>query len=98
MPSITQTPAWKALAAHQKEIADTPMRDLFATDPDRFAKFSLTFGDLLLDFSKNRITQRTLDLLLDLARAADLGGWITRMFAGERINTTEDRAVLHVAL
>jgi glucose-6-phosphate isomerase len=74
------------------------MRDLFAQDPLRFEKFSLQFADILLDYSKNRITEETRDLLLDLARDRDVEGWRERMFTGERINFTEDRAVLHVAL
>jgi glucose-6-phosphate isomerase len=98
MASITDSPAWKALAAHQKEIQGTPMRELFAADPGRFKRFSVAFGDVLLDYSKNRITDRTLGLLLDLAREAKVEQWRERMFSGERINVTEDRAVLHVAL
>ena len=75
------------------------MRDLFAADPGRFRRFSARLdGKLLLDYSKNRITAETLPLLLDLARAADLEGWRGRMFAGDKINNTEGRAVLHVAL
>ena len=74
------------------------MRDLFAQDPGRFERFSLTFRDILLDYSKNRITTETLDRLLDLARQQDVPGWIERMFRGDRINHTENRSVLHVAL
>jgi glucose-6-phosphate isomerase len=74
------------------------MRDLFAQDPKRFEKFSLRFDEILLDFSKNRITQETLGLLLDLARQANVEQWRDRMFRGDKINITEDRAVLHVAL
>jgi glucose-6-phosphate isomerase len=98
MPSITDSKTWKALAAHQQEIAGTHMRDLFAQDADRFNKFSLQFKDILLDFSKNRITDQTLKLLLGLTKEAKLDRWIERMFSGERINVTENRAVLHVAL
>src|SRR5215217_6800663 len=98
MPSITDTQAWKALDAHQAEIAKTPMRDLFAKDPARFNKFSASFGGILLDYSKNRITEQTMKLLLDLVKEAKLGDWIKKMFDGEKINITEDRAVLHVAL
>ena len=96
--SLTQSAAWQALAAHQKSVASRHMRDLFKEDPRRFDKFSLRFEDVLLDFSKNRITDETFRLLLDLARQADVAGFANRMMAGERINTTEDRAVLHVAL
>jgi glucose-6-phosphate isomerase len=74
------------------------MRDLFAQDPKRFEKFSLRFNDILLDFSKNRITDETLRLLLDLARFAKVEDWRDRMFRGEKINITENRAVLHIAL
>jgi glucose-6-phosphate isomerase len=98
MSKLTLSPAWKALHAHQAEIADVHMRDLFAREPGRAQKFSLKAGALLLDYSKHRVTDATLALLIDLARQADVERWRTRMFAGERINTSEDRAVLHVAL
>src|SRR5262245_6394983 len=98
MPRPTELPAWKALEAHYPQVAPLQMRDLFRQDPRRFDKFSLRFEDLLLDFSKNRITEETLRLLCDLARQADLAGWAERMFSGQKINTTENRAVLHVAL
>src|SRR3954468_12836203 len=94
----TKLEAWKALEAHHRQIAPLHMRDLFKQDPRRFDKFSLRFEDILLDFSKNRITEETLKLLLDLARQSDLAGWTEKMFTGQKINTTEDRAVLHVAL
>ena len=87
-----------ALASHYQKISSVHMRDLFAGDPKRFEKFSLRFGDILLDFSKNRITDETLRLLLDLARQAKVEEWRDRMFRGDKINITEDRAVLHVAL
>ena len=98
MASITGTSAWQALADHHAAIADTHMRDLFAADPDRFRRFSLRLGDMLLDYSKNRVTSETMDRLVSLARAADVEGWRDRTFAGEKINNTEGRAVLHVAL
>src|SRR5262249_48539365 len=98
MTKPTQREAWKALEAHHKEMANVHMRDLFKQDPQRFDKFSLRFEDILLDFSKNRITDQTLSLLYDLARQSDLKGWTEKMFTGQKINTTEDRAVLHVAL
>src|SRR3974377_63831 len=98
MTTPTQLPAWKALEAHYREVEPQQMRDLFKEDPKRFEKFSLRFEDILFDFSKNRITDRTLTLLYDLARQADLKGWTEKMFTGQKINTTEDRAVLHVAL
>jgi glucose-6-phosphate isomerase len=90
--------AWQALARHQQALARRHMRELFAEDPGRFDRFSLRLDDLLLDYSKNRITAETMGLLLELARSADLERWIGRMFGGERINVTENRPVLHVAL
>ncbi len=98
MSQIDSSPAWQALTRHHREVVPLHMRDLFAQDPQRFARFSLQFGDILFDFSKNRITERTLALLLDLARQANLSRSIEAMFGGEKINTTERRAVLHVAL
>ncbi len=91
-------PFWAALARHRDEIAGRTMRELFAADPERAARFTLSFDGLLLDYSKNRLTERTMTLLRDLAAAAELARWTRRMYAGERINTTENRAVLHVAL
>jgi glucose-6-phosphate isomerase len=98
MSSNTLSQTWKALEVHQREIASRQMRDLFAQDPKRFEKFHLRFNDILLDFSKNRITEQTLSLLLKLAAEADVPGWARRMFTGQKINITEDRAVLHIAL
>ena len=98
MPKLSNSPAWLALQAHQKTIAETHMRDLFAADPKRFEKFSILFKDILFDFSKHRITEETLDLLLNLAREMDVKGWTDKMFNGEPINFTENRAVLHIAL
>ena len=98
MPPISSSQAWKALEEHSKAQAEVSMRELFAADPQRFARFSLRLGDMLLDYSKNRITDETMRLLLALAEEADLAGWRQKMFAGEKINVTEDRAVLHVAL
>nr|WP_198005621.1 glucose-6-phosphate isomerase [Thioalkalivibrio thiocyanodenitrificans] len=95
---VNKTRAWQALASHFDAIQDVHMRDLFEQDPQRFDRFTLRFEDILLDYSKNRITGETRDLLLDLARSCDVEGWRERMFSGERINITEDRAVLHVAL
>jgi glucose-6-phosphate isomerase len=98
MSALTSSPAWLALTEHQQEMADVHMRDLFARDPQRFERFSLQLGGILFDYSKNRITEETMSLLLDLTRQANLAERIEAMFSGERINTTEDRAVLHVAL
>lgn len=96
--SITQLPAWTALIQHQQEVSGLHLRELFASDPGRFERFSLRLDDLLFDYSKNRITAQTLKLLLELARQTGLEGKIAAMFAGEKINTTENRAVLHIAL
>ncbi|MGQ0677885.1 MAG: glucose-6-phosphate isomerase [Rhodospirillales bacterium] len=90
--------AWVALLRHRKQAEARPMRALFQADPGRARRFALSLGDMLLDYSKNRITQRTMALLFALARAADVEGWRDRMFAGERVNSTENRAALHVAL
>ena len=98
MTSVNQKNEWKALERHWAEISGLQMRDLFAANPQRFEQMSRSACGLLLDYSKNRITEQTLPLLLDLARAQDLEGWIARMFGGERINSTENRAALHVAL
>ncbi len=98
MSTLTESTAWQALQEHQQEMAHIHMRDLFAQDPERFNKFSLRFEDLLLDYSKNRITEKTMKLLRDLAEQADLTGWAGRMLTGEKINLTEERAVLHIAL
>ena len=98
MSILTQSPAWQALMAHQQEMAGVHMRDLFAEDAQRFERFSLRFGDLLFDYSKNRITDKTRSLLIDLANQAKLTEQIAAMFGGQKINTTEQRAVLHIAL
>jgi glucose-6-phosphate isomerase len=98
MSSVTASPVWKKLAEHSLEIEKVHMRDLFAKDPARFNTFSRSSGDLLLDFSKNRITAATFDLLISLAREWGVEAWRDKMFAGEKINFTENRAVLHTAL
>jgi glucose-6-phosphate isomerase len=98
MTNPTRTKAWKQLTAHYQQVSDLHMRDLFADDPQRFERFSLRCGDLLLDYSKNRITAETMQLLFDLAEECDVRGWAQRMFSGEKINFTEQRAVLHTAL
>ncbi len=95
----SQTAAWRALQQHFSVMEQVQISELFAQDPDRFSRFSATFDDLMLvDYSKNRITQETLDKLLELARETQLSEAIASMFSGEKINRTEDRAVLHVAL
>ena len=96
--SLTQRPAWESLTAHYKKIAKLHLRDLFAADPKRGEKFTAEAAGLFLDYSKNRVTAETLKLLLQLAKESGLRGRMDAMFAGEKINLTENRAVLHVAL
>jgi len=98
MTAPTQLPAWTALQHHYAQIAPLQMRDLFRQDPKRFDAYSVRFGDILLDYSKNRVTATTMQMLFDLARQANLPAWIEKMFTGEKINVTENRAVLHIAL
>ena len=90
--------AWTALEQHRGRVSPLHLRDLFVGDPERFQRFSLTHEDLLLDYSKQRVTTETMALLHELARAADIAGWTDRMFSGEHVNMTEDRAAFHVAL
>lgn len=92
------TKVWKKLNRHYREIKDVPMKTWFENDPDRFDRFSVRFDDILLDYSKNRIEERTLKLLFGLAKACGLKEAIKAMFEGEKINRTENRAVLHTAL
>src|SRR5947207_4972032 len=96
--SLKRLPAWKALAEHSKEIRKLQLRELFASDSTRGEKLTAEGAGLFLDYSKNRVTETTLKLLLQLAEECDLRGRIDAMFRGEKINTTEKRAVLHVAL
>lgn len=96
--ALTQLPAWQALNKHFEEINQTRMSDLFASDAQRFKRFSLTLDDLLFDYSKHRITAETMDRLIKLAEEAELPRKIEAMFSGEKINLTEQRAVLHTAL
>src|SRR5437870_2489766 len=98
MNSLTRYPAWHALGTHFKAIEPLHMRDLFAQDSTRFAQFTLEAAGVFLDYSKNRITAESMRLLLDLTREAGVEARRDAMFAGEKINVTEDRAVLHVAL
>jgi glucose-6-phosphate isomerase len=98
MPLLTALPEWQALAAHHRALGALSLRDLFAADPDRAVRLSLEAVGLHADFSKHLLTDETVALLLALARAADLPGWIGRLFRGDAINNTEQRAVLHVAL
>ncbi len=95
---MTDTDAWAALRAHADELADTSLRDLFADDTDRGQRLAYVLGDLYVDLSKNRITDETLNLLVDLAESADVAGRYQAMITGEPINGTEGRSVLHTAL
>lgn len=94
----TETSAWKKLKEHYESMKDRHMRDLFREDPERFSKFSIRHEDILVDYSKNIITDETMDLLFQLAREVKLKDAVEKMFSGDRINETEGRAVLHVAL
>lgn len=98
MKKLTDTTAWKALEEHAGHMSQACMRDLFAQDPDRFTRFSLSANEILVDFSKNIIDSQSMNLLLDLAREAEVEQWRDKMFGAQRINFTEQRAVLHVAL
>ena len=95
---LTQRPAWKALTVHHKKIAGKHLRELFAKDPKRGEKFTTSAAGLFLDYSKNRVTAETIKLLVKLAEESGLKARIEAMFTGEKINITENRAVLHVAL
>lgn len=98
MENLTDLPAWQALLKHKKQTENIQMRDLFAQDENRFEDFHLRFNDILLDYSKNRINKETMSLLMDLAKQSGLKDWTEKMFNGEKINHTENRAVLHTAL
>ncbi len=98
MTQLNKRPEWKALSRHWKKIESRHLRELFAEEPNRAGAFSLTVCDLLLDYSKNRVTDETMRLLVELAGAAGLPDRIEAMFTGEKINRTENRAVLHTAL
>lgn len=98
MTTLTNLASWQALHKHHKQIADVRMVDLFESDPDRFSKYSLDAAGIFLDYSKNRIDDQTLPLLVGVARERGLEAAIKAMFAGDPINTTEGRSVLHTAL
>ncbi|MER6380276.1 glucose-6-phosphate isomerase [Streptomyces sp. NPDC001250] len=95
---LNQTPEWTALAKHREELADTHLRELFAADPGRGEGYTLQVGDLYIDYSKHLVTDETLRLLRELAAATDVFALRDAMFRGEKINVTENRAVLHTAL
>src|SRR5216110_1812534 len=96
--SLTQLAAWNALSGHRDQIASQHLREMFAIDPQRGTRFAIDAAGIYFDYSKNRITDETLRLLMQLAGECRLRERIDGMFAGEKINITEDRAVLHVAL
>lgn len=98
MSPLTQLKSWLALKEHYDEIKDIHMRDMFESDSERFTKYSLELDDILYDFSKNRINDKTTELLYRLADDVKLSDWIEKLFNGESINHTENRAVLHTAL
>src|SRR5260370_39210464 len=95
---LTQRPTWKVLEEHYQKIRDLHLRSLFAEDPSRGERFALEAASIYLDYSKNRVTDETLRLLMELARDSGLRERIDAMFPGEKINVTENRPVLHVAL
>ncbi|MBS1158311.1 MAG: glucose-6-phosphate isomerase [Proteobacteria bacterium] len=95
---LTESPAWRALETHAEELREQHLRELFASEPARFDDLSCRHGELLIDYSKQRVTRQTMQLLQQLAEQADIAGWMTRMRAGEAINHTENRAVRHCAL
>ncbi|MEL6981229.1 MAG: glucose-6-phosphate isomerase, partial [Actinomycetota bacterium] len=97
-PPISQTDQWRKLAEHANALEGTTLAQLFDADPDRAEQFTVEAAGLYVDFSKNRLTAETRDLLVELATAADVPGRRDAMFAGARINQTEDRSVLHTAL
>ncbi len=98
MIELNESPAWLKLQEHYEDIKELHMRDMFAEDPLRFERFSARLDDILLDYSKNRITTETMELLFKLARQANVEEWRDNMFSGEAINLTESRSVLHTAL
>lgn len=100
LPAVefTQTAAYKRLKSHYKTVQKTDIKTMFAEDPKRFNKLSVRFGDILLDYSKNNVTTRTMTNLVNLAEECQLSEAIEKMFSGDKINATEDRAVLHTAL
>lgn len=98
MATLTELPSWKALEFHFRDMSKVHMRELFGQDSKRFERFSLRLDDILFDYSKNRISEDTMALLFNLARECGLSEKIEAMFSGQKINTTEERAVLHVAL
>ena len=97
-PEVNKSRAWKKLANHYKKMRDVEMRGLFRKDPQRAERYTINLDSMMLDYSKNRITDRTMAYLLALAKECKLSEKIEAMFKGDKINSTENRAVLHVAL
>ena len=98
MAEITKTSEWLSLEEHFKKIKNIHMKDLFENDIQRFENNHILFDDFLFDYSKNRITEETKKLLISLAKSADIENWRKRLFSGEKINFTENRSALHIAL
>ena len=98
MSALTDKKSWKNLEEHRKLIENRTISSAFDEDSERFSKFSITFDDFLIDYSKNRLNNKTLTLLFDLAKECELEQEIKKMFSGLKINSTENRAVLHTAL
>lgn len=98
MPNFNTSKAYQSLQSHFEQMKNVQMKDLFAQDAQRFDKFSMEFNDILFDYSKNIITEETLKLLIELAKEQKVDAWRTKMYTGEKINFTEKRAVLHIAL
>src|SRR5262249_27311340 len=96
--NLTEMPAWEALKEHHQKVKDVHLRTLFADDPTRGARLAFEVDGLYFDYSKHRITDETVELLIQLANECGLHERIDAMFRGDKINTTEDRAVLHTAL
>ena len=97
-PSLLELPTWRALKQHSKEISKTTLRELFDNDPQRGTRYNADAVGIFLDYSKNRVTDETLKLLVELAEQRGLKQHIESMFRGDKINITENRAVLHIAL
>ena len=98
MKSPTELDEWRTLESHWQQLDGVNMRELFSRDPERFSKMSIECCGILLDYSKNLVTEETVDLLVKLAQRSDISGWTSAMYSGEQINNTEQRSVLHIAL
>ena len=98
MSKLTTSNAWLSLQAHQSDMSQQNLYELFAQDSKRFERFSLKFNDILMDYSKHPVSQSTINLLLELARQQELENKISDLFCGKKVNFSEDRAALHFAL